>query len=61
MRPESAKALIKDFIESLYSEKGYSLNTGKAYQKDLFEFLLFTAENRLGADTGGQDTGQEPQ
>jgi integrase/recombinase XerC len=58
MRPESFKALIKDFIESLYSEKGYSPNTGKAYQKDLFEFLLFAAENRLGADTGGQDTGR---
>ncbi|MBW1892352.1 MAG: tyrosine recombinase XerC [Deltaproteobacteria bacterium] len=58
MSPEPVRALIKDFIESLYSEKGYSPNTGKAYQGDLLEFLLFAAGNRPGADQGGQDTGR---
>ncbi|MBW2621117.1 MAG: site-specific integrase, partial [Deltaproteobacteria bacterium] len=37
----SLKNQIKSFIESLSSEKGYSINTCRAYSHDLKEFVAF--------------------
>jgi len=48
MNKEPVSACIDAFIESLYSEKGYSANTAKAYRRDLHEFALFSAEKRFG-------------
>jgi len=56
MSPEPVSALIEAFIESLYSEKGYSPNTAKAYQRDLLEFVLFASKKRSGEDQGAQHT-----
>ncbi len=39
------KNLVEMFIESLLSEKGYSIHTCRAYSNDLEEFLAFTAKN----------------
>ncbi|OEU66181.1 MAG: integrase [Desulfobacterales bacterium PC51MH44] len=41
----SLKNLIKSFIESLSSEKGYSKNTCRAYLHDLKEFASFIGES----------------
>jgi integrase/recombinase XerC len=41
MTSNTLKNLIKSFIESLYSEKGFAVNTCRAYSHDLEEFLLF--------------------
>lgn len=54
MSPEPVSALIEAFIESLYSEKGYSPNTAKAYRRDLLEFVLFASKKRSGEDQGAQ-------
>lgn len=54
MKPKPVNALIDDFIEALYSEKGYSANTGKAYRRDLLEFIAFASENRFGGQRGEQ-------
>ncbi|MFZ5568970.1 MAG: site-specific tyrosine recombinase/integron integrase [Thermodesulfobacteriota bacterium] len=43
MSAETVTEWIGLFVESLMSEKGYSANTVRAYQKDLTEFLKFTA------------------
>lgn len=56
MSPEPVSALIEAFIESLYSEKGYSPNTAKAYRRDLLEFVLFASKKRSGEDQGAQHT-----
>lgn len=37
--------MIVSFIETLASEKGYSVNTCRAYRNDLAEFALFAAES----------------
>ena len=37
--------MIISFIETLASEKGYSVNTCRAYRNDLAEFALFAAES----------------
>ena len=39
--------LIREFVESLSSEKGYSTNTCRAYMHDLSEFAQFAGENRF--------------
>ena len=39
------KKLIHEFIESLKTEKGYSVNTCRAYRKDLVEFSDYIREN----------------
>ncbi|MDY6905544.1 MAG: site-specific tyrosine recombinase/integron integrase [Thermodesulfobacteriota bacterium] len=50
--PGSLKALMDQFIEGLQSEKGYSVNTCRAYGGDLREFLNFLADSRAcDADT----------
>ncbi len=46
MISSSLKGMIKEFIESLSSEKGYSANTCRAYLHDLNEFESFIAEDR---------------
>jgi len=38
--------MIKEFIESLSAEKGYSANTCRAYLHDLNEFASFISEDR---------------
>ncbi len=41
MNSSSLKNLISSFVKSLYSEKGYSENTCRAYLHDLTEFASF--------------------
>ncbi|MBW1754230.1 MAG: site-specific integrase, partial [Deltaproteobacteria bacterium] len=41
MNSSSLKNLISSFVKSLYSEKGYSENTCRAYLHDLKEFASF--------------------
>ena len=43
----SLKNNIRSFIESLYSEKGYSANTCRAYSHDLKEFVSFIYKERF--------------
>jgi integrase/recombinase XerC len=40
-----AFGMIDSFIETLSSEKGYSVNTCRAYRNDLVEFALYAAES----------------
>ncbi len=54
MNIPSLKELITIFIETLASEKGYSVNTCRAYQQNLEEFLIFTA-GRQGGDNKKYD------
>ena len=42
----TSDTLISDFIESLDSEKAYSVNTCRAYHADLKAFAEFAAENQ---------------
>lgn len=44
MNNVSVASLITTFVESLSSEKGYSVNTSRAYSHDLKEFIEFMAE-----------------
>ncbi len=37
---------IEGFLESLVSEKGYSVNTGRAYRQDLEEFSCYVKKKR---------------
>ena len=46
MISSSLKGMIEEFIESLSSEKGYSMNTCRAYLHDLNEFASFIAEDQ---------------
>ncbi|UCH21981.1 MAG: tyrosine recombinase XerC [Deltaproteobacteria bacterium] len=41
------KRLIKPFIDSLSAQKGYSINTCRAYQHDLEEFVNIASRNRF--------------
>jgi integrase/recombinase XerC len=41
------KNLIRSFIESLETEKGYARNTCRGYQKDLEEFVSYLVDNRF--------------
>jgi integrase/recombinase XerC len=41
------KILIKPFIDSLSAQKGYSINTCRAYQYDLEEFVNFLSRHRF--------------
>ena len=51
----SIKSLIDSFIESLFTEKGFSDNTGRAYLQDLEEFLAFFSKNRASVDKKKED------
>ncbi len=44
------KNLIRSFIESLETEKGYAENTCRGYRKDLEEFVSYLAENRFAGN-----------
>ena len=41
---------IREFIEALSSEKGYSLNTCRGYKNDLMEFCNYLTESNLPLD-----------
>jgi integrase/recombinase XerC len=45
MTSTTLKDQIRSFIDSLYSEKGYSVNTCRAYSHDLEEFVLFIGQS----------------
>ncbi len=47
--------LIRLFIESLSSEKGYSANTSRAYLHDLNEFVSFIINKRFSGKENQQD------
>lgn len=49
------KNLIRSFIESLSSEKGYSANTSRAYLHDLNEFVSFIIKSRFSGKENQQD------
>lgn len=51
----SLKNLIRTFIESLSSEKGYSANTCRAYLHDLEEFASFICEGRFSGKKNQND------
>lgn len=44
--------LVRSFLESLSSEKGYSANTCRAYRRDLEEFASFVAKSGFSEETG---------
>lgn len=46
---------IDDFVEALFSEKGYSLHTKRAYQQNLMEFFSF-----LSGETNQSGAGEKP-
>ncbi|MBA3037571.1 MAG: tyrosine recombinase XerC [Desulfobacterium sp.] len=50
MNKHPIDSLISSFIETLASEKGYSVNTCRAYANDLYEFASF-ASNKSGHDS----------
>ncbi len=45
MIPNTLKDEIGTFIDSLHSEKGYAVNTCRAYSHDLEEFVLFIGQS----------------
>ncbi len=55
MSSQTIKELIAVFVDSLLSEKGYASNTGRAYEKDLTEFLQFIAGESDGEDSRRMD------
>ena len=46
------KILIRSFIESLETEKGYAANTCRGYRKDLEEFVTYLGENYFPVSRG---------
>lgn len=57
MGTPTVQSLIEAFAESLISEKGFSVNTRRAYRQDLEEFLGIVAES---AGTPGRETALRP-
>lgn len=49
------KNLIRSFVESLSSEKGYSANTCRAYQNDLEEFVSYIEKNHFSGKKDQKD------
>lgn len=47
MNKASVYSLVNSFVDSLLSEKGYSINTCRAYSNDLKEFISFFSEYHL--------------
>ena len=45
MMSQPLKNQIRSFIDSLHSEKGYAVNTCRAYSHNLNEFISFVSEN----------------
>ncbi len=52
MEKRPINGMVGSFIETLASEKGYSVNTCRAYRSDLTEFASFAAE---GAVSDGEE------
>jgi integrase/recombinase XerC len=52
LEPEASHLLIEQFIESLESERGYSLNTCRAYKNDLEAFADFVASEGKSEQNG---------
>jgi len=52
MEKHPINGMVGSFIETLASEKGYSVNTCRAYRSDLTEFASFAAE---GAVSDGEE------
>ncbi|MFC1811355.1 site-specific tyrosine recombinase/integron integrase [Thermodesulfobacteriota bacterium] len=50
------KNLMRSFLESLSSERGYSDNTCRAYKNDLKEFISFISETGLLRKAGQKDS-----
>ena len=50
MMSQSLKNQIRSFIDSLYSEKGYSVNTCRAYSHNLNEFISFISESYFSTE-----------
>ncbi len=55
MMSKTLKDHIGAFIDSLQSEKGFSVNTCRAYTHDLEEFALFVRESSLSAKRQKED------
>lgn len=53
MEKHPIDGLISSFIETLASEKGYSVNTCRAYRNDLAEFASFAADSMVSG--GGEE------
>ncbi|MGD2098715.1 MAG: tyrosine recombinase XerC [Desulfobacterales bacterium] len=51
MESHPANPLVESFLESLFTEKGYSDHTCRAYRKDLNDFLAFAADYHLPRKT----------
>jgi integrase/recombinase XerC len=49
MVDSTAKQLMESFLESLITEKGYSLNTCRAYKRDLEEFYQYLKTDMIGS------------
>jgi integrase/recombinase XerC len=47
MTESPIKNLIRSFLESLETEKGYAKNTCRGYRKDLEEFVSYLVDNRF--------------
>ena len=52
LESEASHVLIEQFIESLLSERGYSLNTCRAYKNDLEAFADFVASDGKSGQNG---------
>ena len=50
MMSQSLKNQIRSFIDSLQSEKGYSVNTCRAYSHNLNEFISFISESYFSTE-----------
>ena len=48
MKHDPLNQQIEVFLESLASEKGYSVNTGRAYRQDLEEFSSYLEKKKTG-------------
>ncbi len=51
------KNLIRSFIESIETEKGYAVNTCRGYRNDLEEFSSYLVESRLPGNRRREATG----
>ena len=52
----STEEYIRSFVESLSSEKGYSVNTCRAYAHDVTEFFEYAGQGQKRSDTHGQNS-----
>ena len=57
MNYASLEELLDTFVDFLSTEKGYSVNTCRAYQHDLEDFIAFFFTNRALALTYSEEDG----